>query len=138
LGKAFLEKSARQKAKKIHKTRTKRAKTMDARQSAKKTLSANFKNVEKWAKHPERYDIRLVDTEGAGREKSSSKTTKKKATEGASDEKYPHKSKRKMKYHDREGYPVIHKDKKTGKTYVMVRKKGGGTRRLYDYQRYMR
>jgi len=77
MGKAFLEKSARAKAKKIHTTRTKRAKTMDARQSAKKTLSANFKNVEKWAKHPERYDIKLVDTKGAGRKKSSAKTKKK-------------------------------------------------------------
>lgn len=50
--------------------------------------------------------------------------------------KYPYKSKRKISWHDREGYPIIHKDKKTKKTYVMVRKKGGGTRRLYDYQKY--
>lgn len=33
---------------------------------------------------------------------------------------------------------MIHKDKKTGKTYVMVRKKGGGTKRLYNYEKYMR
>lgn len=78
MGRAFLEKSARAKAKKVHETRTKRARTMDARQSAKKTLSANFKNVEKWAKHPERYDIRLVDTKGAGRTKAKIKTTRKK------------------------------------------------------------
>jgi len=30
----------------------------------------------------------------------------------------------------REGYPVIHLSK-TGREYIMVRKKGGGTKRLY-------
>lgn len=50
---------------------------------------------------------------------------------------YPYKSKRKMKHHGREGFPIIHKDKKTGKTYVMVRKKGGATKRLYGYEKYM-
>ena len=98
-------------------------------------MSANFKNVEQWAKHPERYDVQLVDTKGEGRSNSNSKKTKKKAPK--SNTRYPHKSKRKMKYHDREGYPTIHKDKKTGKTYVMVRKKGGGTKRLYGYEKYM-
>ena len=131
MGRAFGEKSSRAKAKKIHKRRSKRAKTMDARQSAKKTLSANFKNVEQWAKHPERFDIQLVDTAGKGRSNTSSKKTPKSNA-------YPHKSKQKMKYHDREGYPTIHKDKKTGKTYVMVRKKGGGTKQLYGYEKYMR
>lgn len=133
MGRAFGEKSSRAKAKKIHKGRSKRAKTMDARQSAKKTLSANFKNVEQWAKHPGRYDVQLVDTKGEGRSNSNSK---KKASK--SNTTYPYISNRKTKYHDREGYPTIHKDKKTGKTYVMVRKKGGGTKRLYGYEKYMR
>jgi hypothetical protein len=45
--------------------------------------------------------------------------------------KYPHHSKKTLTYHGRAGHPLIHKDKKTGKTFIMVRKKGGGTRRLY-------
>lgn len=51
--------------------------------------------------------------------------------------KYPHRSKRMMYWHGRKGKPVVHKAK-SGKTYVMVRKKGGGTRRLYNYKKYMR
>ena len=43
---------------------------------------------------------------------------------------YPHRSKHKFSYHMREGYPVIHLSK-TGREYIMVRKKGGGTKRLY-------
>ena len=39
-------------------------------------------------------------------------------------------SKKKMTYHGRTGRPVIHKTK-TKKRYIMVRKKGGGTKRLY-------
>lgn len=45
-------------------------------------------------------------------------------------------SKRLMVYHGRRGHPVIHRDGR--RTFVMVRKKGGGTRRLYKYQKYMR
>lgn len=40
------------------------------------------------------------------------------------------KSKRKMCYHGRCGYPFIH-ESKTYKKYIMVRKRGGGTKRLY-------
>lgn len=40
------------------------------------------------------------------------------------------KSKRKMTYHGRSGYPIIHTTKK-GREYIMVRKKDGGTKRLY-------
>lgn len=39
-------------------------------------------------------------------------------------------SKKKLKYHGREGYPLIHSTKQ-GKKYIMVRKKGGGVKRLY-------
>lgn len=39
-------------------------------------------------------------------------------------------SKRKLTYHGRSGHPVIHETKK-GKDYIMVRKRGGGTKRLY-------
>jgi len=42
-----------------------------------------------------------------------------------------------MIYHGRKGKPVIHRAK-NGRTYVMVRKSGGGTKRLYNYQKYMR
>ena len=40
-----------------------------------------------------------------------------------------YRSKRKMTYHGRAGYPIIHfaDDRK----YIMVRKAGGGTKRLY-------
>ena len=47
--------------------------------------------------------------------------------------KYPYRSKRKVTYHGRTGFPLIHKDKKSKRTYIMVRKKGGGTKRLYNY-----
>lgn len=43
---------------------------------------------------------------------------------------YPYRSKKRMCYHDRCGYPLIHADQ-AGKEYIMVRKKGGGTKRLY-------
>lgn len=40
-------------------------------------------------------------------------------------------SRRKMTYHGRSGYPVIH-ETETGRKYIMVRAKGGrGTKRLY-------
>jgi len=41
-----------------------------------------------------------------------------------------HRSKKKLRYHGREGYPMIHETKQ-GKEYIMVRKRGGGTKRLY-------
>jgi len=39
-------------------------------------------------------------------------------------------SRRKMTYHGRSGYPVIHTTK-TGREFIMVRKSGGGVKRLY-------
>jgi len=40
-------------------------------------------------------------------------------------------SKTRMMYHSRSGYPKIHHSK-TGKKYIMTRKRGGGgTKRLY-------
>ena len=41
-----------------------------------------------------------------------------------------YRSKRKMTYHGRTGYPLIHTTE-TGRKYIMVRKKGGGVKRLY-------
>lgn len=38
-------------------------------------------------------------------------------------------------YHGRKGRPVIHTSK-TGKKYIMVRKKGGGVKRLYEGSKY--
>jgi hypothetical protein len=46
------------------------------------------------------------------------------------------KSKRKITYHGRSGYPVIHIDERTGRKYIMVRKSGGGTKRLYEGTKY--
>jgi len=39
-------------------------------------------------------------------------------------------SKTKMTFHGREGKPVIHHSQ-TGRKYIMTRKHGGGTKRLY-------
>ena len=39
-------------------------------------------------------------------------------------------SKKKIKYHGREGYPIIHETEK-GRKYHMVRAKGGGVKRRY-------
>jgi len=41
-----------------------------------------------------------------------------------------HRSRVKLTYHGRSGYPVIHYSS-AGRAYIMVRKKGGGTKRLY-------
>jgi len=41
-----------------------------------------------------------------------------------------YRSKTKMTYHGRSGYPVIHHSK-TDRKYIMTRKRGGGTKRLY-------
>lgn len=40
-----------------------------------------------------------------------------------------------IKYHGREGRPEIH-IAKSGKQYIMVRKKGGGVKRLYEGSKY--
>ena len=40
-------------------------------------------------------------------------------------------SKNLIKYHGRSGHPKIHANK-AGKRYIMVRKKGGGVKRLYE------
>jgi len=44
-------------------------------------------------------------------------------------------TKRKLTYHGRTGRPVVHTSD-TGKQYIMVRAKGGGTKRLYSGSRY--
>jgi hypothetical protein len=43
--------------------------------------------------------------------------------------KYPRRGK-KVTYHGRSGRPLLHKDT-AGKIYIMTRKKGGGTKRVY-------
>lgn len=44
-------------------------------------------------------------------------------------------SKKKITYHGRSGYPVIHTSS-AGRKYIMVRKKGGGVKRLYEGSKY--
>jgi hypothetical protein len=44
-------------------------------------------------------------------------------------------AKKEIKYHGRKGKPVIHTSER-GKKYIMVRKKGGGTKRLYTGSKY--
>jgi hypothetical protein len=41
-----------------------------------------------------------------------------------------HRSKKTLTYHGRSGHPLIHTCIK-GKKYIMVRKKGGGTKRVF-------
>ncbi len=40
-------------------------------------------------------------------------------------------SRRTLTYHGRSGHPVVHEAKTSGREYIMVRKRGGGTKRLY-------
>lgn len=49
---------------------------------------------------------------------------------------YPRRSSRLIRYHGREGRPVVHLDEKTGRLFIMVRKSGGGVRRLYEGSTY--
>jgi len=44
-------------------------------------------------------------------------------------------SRKKITYHGRSGYPVIHQSP-SGRKYIMVRAKGGGTKRLYEGSKY--
>ena len=44
-------------------------------------------------------------------------------------------TKKRIIYHKRTGYPIIH-NTKTGRKYVMVRKKDGGVKRLYEGSKY--
>ena len=44
-------------------------------------------------------------------------------------------TKTQIKYHGRKGYPVIHTST-THKKYIMVRKSGGGVKRLYSGSKY--
>ena len=45
------------------------------------------------------------------------------------------KSKNMIIYHGRGGRPITHRSQ-TGKKYIRVRKKGGGTKRLYEGSKY--
>jgi len=47
----------------------------------------------------------------------------------------PRRSKRLIQYHGRKGHPVVHYTE-SGKKYIMVRKKGGGVKRLYEGSKY--
>lgn len=48
---------------------------------------------------------------------------------------YPKRSGKTITYHGRTGRPIIHQSK-TGRLYIMVRKKGGGVKRLYEGSKY--
>jgi len=45
------------------------------------------------------------------------------------------KSTKRITYHGRSGHPLIHKTE-YGQRYIMVRKKGGGVKRLYEGSAY--
>lgn len=55
---------------------------------------------------------------------------------------YPFRMKKKMRYtsptskHKREGFPTLHCDREENKEFTMVRAKGGGTQRDYDWKRH--
>lgn len=44
-------------------------------------------------------------------------------------------TKKRITYHKRIGYPIMH-NTKTGRKYVMVRKKSSGVKRLYEGSKY--
>lgn len=44
-------------------------------------------------------------------------------------------SRKKITYHGRTGFPVIHRTR-GGRKYIMVRKRGGGVQRLYEGSKY--
>ena len=44
-------------------------------------------------------------------------------------------SRKEITYHGRSGHPLIH-ESETGKNYIMVRRRGGGTKRLYEGAKY--
>ena len=44
-------------------------------------------------------------------------------------------TKTQIKYHGRKGYPIVHTST-THKKYIMVRKTGGGVKRLYSGSKY--
>ncbi len=44
-------------------------------------------------------------------------------------------SRKKITYHGRIGFPIIHRTK-GGRKYIMVRAKGGGVKRLYSGSKY--
>ena len=44
-------------------------------------------------------------------------------------------SRKKITYHGRTGFPIIHTTK-SGRKYIMVRAKGGGVKRLYSGSKY--
>ena len=49
---------------------------------------------------------------------------------------YPRRSSKLIRYHGREGFPVVHQSK-TGRLYIMVRaSEGRGTKRLYEGSSY--
>lgn len=45
--------------------------------------------------------------------------------------KYPMRSKKLLTFKGRSGYPMLHKDEKTGRIFIMTRKKSGGVERTY-------
>ena len=44
-------------------------------------------------------------------------------------------SRKKITYHGRVGYPIVHISG-SGRKYIMVRAKGGGVKRLYEGSKY--
>lgn len=54
---------------KHQKSRTKRARTMDARRTSNRTMEISVDNIARWCMYPGRYDLIGVDTEGRGRVK---------------------------------------------------------------------
>jgi len=45
-------------------------------------------------------------------------------------------TRRRISYHGRVGHPIVHTAKTSGRKYIMVRKSGGGVKRLYEGSKY--
>jgi len=59
--------SLKRRAKNIQRKRSKRAKTMDAKKTSKRTLPLTLKNIKIWRKNPGRLDLLGIDTKGLGK-----------------------------------------------------------------------
>jgi len=59
--------------KEAHARRSKRAQTLDNKRRAKKTLSPTRANFKRWAKRPNRYDLKGVDTPPKKKKKGGKK-----------------------------------------------------------------
>lgn len=67
----------------------------------------------------------------AGKRKAKYSKPKRKAAGTMSSKRHAKYTRKPITYHGRTGFPMVH-EAESGRQYIMVRKKGGGTKRLYE------